>query len=289
MKLLPVSSLDLSRLNQTRYQNNRMILSNAARRNLLSLGQKFNSYLQDKRRKISPETIRSFLEDIKQEYAPSTWNLARQNLKRLLKLQPQIKKNYLMRLLIDEVFKDIRPIKLDKQVKEYLSRKEVEKLIKKSSPKLSLIIETMFLTGCRITELTGMRWRDVRFKQKKAAINILGKGNKLRTVFVPSSLIKRIQAEYKSTTFLFENRNHNRLDSSNLWKKIKQVGYTVLKRDIHPHLLRHSTANYLLKEKGKSAKYVSKYLGHSTPAVTLDMYIHEQPGTEIVSLFDLSA
>lgn len=285
--LISPDSLDLSLLQSTRCLNNRMILSEAARRNLLSLGRKFNRYLHNSRRKITADTVRAFLEDLKSEYAPSTWNLTRQNLKRLLKLQPDVRENYLWRLLIDEIFKDIRPVKLDRQVREYLHEQEINQLINQSSPKLSLLIETMFVTGCRISELTGIRWRDIRTSKHEAVITVLGKGNKIRTVYISQSLLTRIKNEFNSKVYLFENRNQHRLDASNLWKKIKKSGYDVLQREIHPHLIRHSTANYLLKKKGKSAKYVSKYLGHSTPAVTLDMYVHDQPGAEILNLFNL--
>jgi integrase/recombinase XerD len=287
--LITASRLDLSMLSTTRYQNNSMILSVASRRNLLSLGKKFNLYLRKKRRKITAETIRDFLEELKFEYAPSTWNLSRQNLKRLLKLQPQINKNYLFRLLVDEIFKDIRPIQIDRQVKEYLSEKEIQKLIRNSPARLGLIIETLFLTGCRISELIGIRLRDIRKSDSGAAITVLGKGNKVRTVYIPNDLLRNIRHTFQSRIYLFENRKGNQLDASNLWKAIRKAGRKVLRKDIHPHLLRHSTASYLLLEKGRSAKYVSRYLGHSTPAVTLDMYVHEQPRAEIVSLFNLSA
>ncbi|MCF8346833.1 MAG: site-specific integrase [Bacteroidales bacterium] len=284
--LINVSSLDLSGLAKARYQNNRMLLSKAAQSNLLSIGRKFNAYLQKRQSTITSDAINEFLEELKYEYAPSTWNLARQNLKRLLKLQSQVSSNYLLRLVIDEIFKDIRPIKLDRQVKEYLSENEIHQLIRQSPTKLGLIIETLFLTGCRISEMTGIRWRDIRVDHAQAGLQILGKGRMIRTVYVPTSLIDRIKREFNSRVYLFENRNHHRLDSSNLWKKIKQAGREILKRDnIHPHLLRHSTANFLIK-KGRSIKYISKYMGHSSPAVTLDMYVHEQPGAEIISLFD---
>lgn len=283
--LITASSLDLSLLSGARYQDNSMILSAAARRNLLSLGKKFNLYLQQNRRKITPQTIIDFLVELKMNCAASTWNLSRQNLKRLLKLQPHVRKNYLLRLLIDEIFRDIRPLQLDRKVKDYLSGDEIDLLVNQSSPKLSLVIRTLFLTGCRISELIGIRLRDISTEQRGAALSILGKGNKIRTVYIPNDLLQKIRQEFQGRKYLFENRNGKQLDASNLWKEIKRAGNEILGRSIHPHLLRHSTANYLLQDKRKSAKYVSKYLGHSSPAITLEMYIHEQPGAEVVSLF----
>jgi len=283
--LITAASLDLSMLINTRCQDNSMILSAASRRNLMSLGKKFNHFLLQRRRKITPQTIKDFLNDLKSDCKSSTWNLGRQNLKRLLKLQPHVRKNYMFRLLIDEIFRDIRPLQLDRQVKEYLSEGEIAELVKKSSPRLSLVIRTLFLTGCRISELTGIRLRDISTGQNGAAITILGKGNKIRTVYIPNDLLKQIRQTFNSQVYLFENRSGNRLDNSNLWKAIRKSGREILNLKIWPHLFRHSTASFLLLEKGKSAKYVSKYLGHSTPAVTLDMYVHEQPGADVVNLF----
>jgi integrase len=283
--LITASCLDLSMLSGARYQDNSMILSAASRRNLLSLGKKFNNYIRVNRRKITPQSIKDFLAELKVDCAASTWNLSRQNLKRLLKLQPNVRKNYLLRLLIDEIFRDIRPLQLDRKVKDYLSEKEISDLIKGSPTRLALIIRTMFITGCRISELIGIRYRDIKTSSHNAALTILGKGNKIRTVYIPIDLLQRIRQTFRSREYLFVNRNGNQLDASNIWKQLKRSGNEILGRSIHPHLLRHSTANYLLQEKGKSAKYVAEYLGHSTPAITLDMYIHEQPGTDILNLF----
>lgn len=122
--------------------------------------------------------------------------------------------------------------------------------------------------------------------EKQIKVSLTGKGSKSRTVHIDYQLYESINAEFGGKHYLFENRNHHRLDRSNIFRKIKGIGKSVLGLNIHPHTMRHSTANYLLQSCGKSAKFVSEYLGHSSPAITLEMYIHEKPGDEIVDLFN---
>ena len=46
--------------------------------------------------------------------------------------------------------------------------------------------------------------------------------------------------------------------------------------DLHPHMLRHSRATDMLLNKEISLKAVSRYLGHSSTAITSDLYVHDQ-------------
>lgn len=56
--------------------------------------------------------------------------------------------------------------------------------------------------------------------------------------------------------------------------QIAKAGLLILGRHISAHTLRHSWATRKLKE-GKSLKAVSRYLGHSSTAITADLYIHD--------------
>ncbi len=188
---------------------------------------------------------------------------------------------------MDEVFSDIKPIRPDKKITDYLSHSEVLKLILGSKPKTALIIEFLFKTGCRISEMINIRLMDVKV-DNEVRIKLVGKGSRERTVFIDQALYQRIRKEFQVLFYLFEHKG-KKLDRFRLYRQIKKSGQKVLSRSIHPHLLRHSTANYLLKECGKSPKYTAEFLGNSM-AVTLEMYIHERAtGSEVVDLFDLAA
>lgn len=145
-------------------------------------------------------------------------------------------------------------------------------------------MEFLFKTGCRISELINIRLIDIKC-DKQVRVRLVGKGSKARTVHIDYQLYEKITNEFQGKHYLFENHKFHKLDRSNVYRNINSAGKKVLRLDIHPHTLRHSTANYLLIYCGKSANYVAEYLGHSSPATTLEMYIHENPGSDIVDLF----
>lgn len=278
-------TLDINILNHIKYNKSKNVVSELTRRNLTTIGRKFNQYLIDTSKSVNPKSIKEFLKELKIEQSPSTWNLSRQNLKTVLKYQPSIRGNYLNRVIIDEIFTDINPMKLEKKIVDYLSYDDVLSLIHCSSTTEAIIIEFLFKTGCRISELINIRIMDC-FYGDEVRVRVLGKGSKVRVLYIGPDLFNRIRNHFQGKVYLFENSNHHLFDRSNLYRKIKTAGKRVLNQNIHPHILRHSTANYLLLDCGKSAKFVSEYLGHSTPAITMEMYIHDKPGSEVVELFN---
>ena len=177
--------------------------------------------------------------------------------------------------LIDKVFSGIK-FKADKKVykDEILSKDNIDLLIQSSNPRLSLIIEILFATGLRVSELVGIKLKDIEVKESYVFIDVTGKGSKERRVFIPEELYKRILPF--SGKYLFENRNRKAIDRKQLWRDINKVGYSVLSKDIHPHTFRHSFATYLIVVKNKTVKAVSEYLGHASTAITQDMYLHDQ-------------
>ncbi len=178
--------------------------------------------------------------------------------------------------LIDKVFSGIK-FKADKKVytEEILSKEEIDLLKETVNTRLSLIIEILFATGLRVSELVGIKVKtDIEVKDKIAFITVKGKGSKERRVFIPEELLNRINSF--SGNFLFENRNHKALDRKQIWRDINKVGYSVLDKDLHPHTFRHSFATYMIVVKKKTVKAVSEYLGHASTSITQDMYLHDE-------------
>lgn len=276
--------LNLSVIDHIKSEQGRSGLAEHTRRNLRNIGGMYNAWLKLNKKQLSSESVSMFLEELQIKQSPATWNLSRQNLKKLLKHQPGIQENYLKRVMVDEIFSDIKRLRQDKKVIDYLSYSQILKLILGSDVKVALIIEFLFKTGCRISEMINIRNIDISV-DRQVRISVIGKGSKQRLVFIDPELYSRIIRYFCGRVYLFENSKHHKLDRSNLFKKIKAAGQEILGREIHPHILRHSTANYLLKDCGKSPKFVSGYLGHADTAITLEMYIHEQPGEEVVDLF----
>lgn len=275
--------LDTTVLTRAKYQNSANIIAQNTRRNLLTTADSYNDYLKKNKDSISPQSITAFLEQQKTVLAPTTWNLTRQNLKTSLKLQPKISSSYPLKMLVEEIFRDIKPIKVDRKVNDYLTSSQIEKLATDSSKPLGLMIRFLFMTGCRISELIGIRLMDIKIAET-VTISLIGKGNKQRRVFIPLELLVLIRKEFCGNNWLFETPKGRKYNRSTIWRQLKRAGIQILGREIHPHLLRHSTANHLINH-GKSPKYVSVVLGHSSSKITSDLYIHEQPQADIITLF----
>jgi integrase len=196
---------------------------------------------------------------------------------------------------LEKVFKGVKAgkknsiaIKADEVYSEETVNVMIEDLASRQNPpikyntdpakyqKLSLIVWTLFNTGLRISELTGIRNQDVHLNGK-ATIKVLGKGSKERTVYLPKDAVLEIREVFESadSEYLFANNRKGRLNRENLTKELSRA----LKKDypdFHPHKLRHSFATKEIISKKKSVKAVSKYLGHSSTAITQDLYVHDE-------------
>ena len=71
-------------------------------------------------------------------------------------------------------------------------------------------------------------------------------------------------------------RSGKPLNPSNIGHQLRKAGERVGLAHFYPHLLRHSRATDMLKNKGISLKAVSKFLGHASVATTAEMYVHDE-------------
>ncbi len=141
------------------------------------------------------------------------------------------------------------------------------------------IIETLFSTGIRISELCNLKSSDVDLHD--AAIRIYGKGAKERIVQIGNrdviSILKEYKAEYisainKSGCF-FANYNATPLSDQSIRRMIKKY-CSIAFIDLHitPHMFRHTFATSLL-EADVDIRYIQEMLGHSSINVT-EIYTH---------------
>ncbi len=149
------------------------------------------------------------------------------------------------------------------------------------------IFETLYSTGVRVSELSGLNVSDVDFSG--AMIQVLGKGNKERLVPIGNkalTAIKRYRVMLngkKRTGFegdglkndrpLFLNKNYGRLTARSiariLEKAAKECGLTV---PVSPHALRHTYATHML-DAGADLRVVQELLGHESLSTT-QKYTH---------------
>ncbi len=140
------------------------------------------------------------------------------------------------------------------------------------------VIELLFATGMRVSELCNLRNEDVDTAQ--GTVRIIGKGNKERVVYVcqadtVSALIQWINARADNNAGhpFFTNRLKNALSPQSVRHLVRQlVRQAGLKKHITPHTFRHTLATLLLEE-DVDIRYIQSILGHSSISTT-QIYTH---------------
>lgn len=142
-----------------------------------------------------------------------------------------------------------------------------------------LILELMYATGIRVSELINIKVTDIDFSNQ--SIRILGKGSKERIVYY-NDVVKKLLDKYlkvykeldkKNTNYLILNQKGDKLTTAGisyiLNKVIKDISFN---KHITPHMLRHSFATHLLNN-GCDLLTVQELLGHSSISTT-GIYTH---------------
>lgn len=247
----------------------------------------FNEFLLSRRMKVNEDSLKSFFA-ANQHWCPTTHNLKRQAIMKLIQYQTGIDYSYLKIASVRELFKKhiARAKNISQAVRDgkYLTELQVKTLLKKASRRISLMMEFAFVTGCRVSELIHIQRHNVRLGEI-CTIKLLGKGSKQREVFASRELIDEIVQVFDGAIFLFETLDHEQFDRKYVWREMKLVGERC-KIKVYPHIFRHSCGMHLHKKK-RSPKYVQNYLGHSSVATTLEFYFHDEPNRDIVRLFDV--
>lgn len=148
------------------------------------------------------------------------------------------------------------------------------------------ILETLFCTGLRVSELAGIKKEDINLN--KDEFTVRGKGSKLRVVFLSNSakhwLDKYLKARKDMSEFLFTNhdkagikRNKTKEDKGLTPRSVQRIVQKYAKiagitKKITPHVLRHSYATDLLAN-GADIRSVQTMLGHSS-ITTTQIYTH---------------
>ena len=189
--------------------------------------------------------------------------------------------------LEDNPAKVVSTPKQDKSVPSFLSEKEMRELLDlpQSSKPLDkrdkAMLELLYATGIRVSELVGISLADVKFAER--LIRIRGKGKKERLVpfgkMAEKSLrsylrvrpqINKGQVEEKN---LFLNYRGQKLSSRSVERTVdKYIQRSAVRRKISPHSLRHSFASHLLS-RGADLRVIQELLGHESLATT-QKYTH---------------
>jgi len=163
-----------------------------------------------------------------------------------------------------------------------LSQEEVAQLIDAAlTPYHRTLLMTLYATGGRRAELTRLKVSDI--DSQRMVIRIQGgKGRKDRDVMLSPKLLEELRAHWcrlqrKPSSWLFPgNRDHRGdqpIDTKTVWHACKQAAKRAgIKKDVHPHTLRHSFATHLL-EAGADLRTIQILLGHRDLEETT-IYLH---------------
>lgn len=168
-----------------------------------------------------------------------------------------------------------------------LSLTEVERLIETPDTTKNLgirdraILEVMYATGMRVSELVGLKLSDLHLSL--GLVQTLGKGDKERIIPLGDYAIQWLEryldearpllVANPSETHVFVNHHGTGLSRQGIWKKLKQlVREAGINKEVTPHTLRHSFATHLL-ENGADLRTVQELLGHADISTT-QIYTH---------------
>lgn len=260
-------------------------LSELALKSYVVSVKKLFKYLEKKNIELTPESLTSYFKYLIKNAAPSTVNQNKAAIKKFLVQLANNHQDHKAAAIVGMVFSSIKTIQPETAVKEqdYLNRLEYQTFISEiensSNPNLALIVKALFQTGSRVSELVNIRFDNVKLNGY-AAIKVIGKGSKVRTVYMKKELYLKIKNHFDNGSgYLFgSDRGSKHINRSSITRSISKASdKSIIDKDIHSHTLRHSAAMYLLHEKKYTAEKVAAYLGHSSAAVTLDWYCHSKP------------
>lgn len=168
----------------------------------------------------------------------------------------------------------IHQIKYEYNPREAFTIEELDQIRKVcASIRDKAIIEVFYSTGCRVSELIGLKLNDINFETRE--VHLFGKGRKHRISYLNDSAIKAIKEylpyRYSTSEFLFvtERAPHGPITTTRaIEKKIKALGEKAnIAGGAFPHRFRHTTATHLLNA-GMPIEQVQMFLGHENISTT---------------------
>ncbi len=173
--------------------------------------------------------------------------------------------------------------KLDKKLPIFLSEDDMSKLLDTpdikdiSGLRDKAILETLYSTGVRVSELVGLNVEHIDFIS--GVIRVFGKGKKERLSPIGDRALRIIKSYLQkrgkeaSDRILFLNKDGRRLTDRSVRNIVdKYIKVASLRSDISPHSLRHSFATHLLN-RGADLRSVQELLGHVNLSTTT-IYTH---------------
>ena len=240
--------------------------SNYTIRNYLDSNSKLLNFLKKNPEQITSDDLKLFMSETLSDKSSSS----------IVLFLSAIKYAYLNILENDITLRVKRP-KKEKRLPAVLTKEETKKLFDSMENKKSkLIVSMIYACGMRVSEILSLKISDLDFDNKSGNIR-QAKGKKDRFFNIPDFLSKDLKKRAErqkenGEVFLFTGPK-GALSSRNIQKIVSLASKKAqIKKEVHPHTLRHSFATHLL-ESGTDIRYIQALLGHSSISNT-EIYTH---------------
>ena len=268
---------------------------------------------------VSNETIRNYAYDLKQFFdvlhKETTADLRSDDIQEFIRIQTQnmlsvptilrrisSTKNFYLFLenerIISFQIDNLDKPKGSKKLPICISVEEVEALLnqpdldKPEGQRDRAMLEVMYSSGLRVTELISLKVKQINFA--RGIIKIIGKGDKERIVPIGDYALEylnkylndgRRKNKNRNSDFLFLNRYGEPVSRIYFFKQVKKYAQEAgIDVEISPHTLRHCFATHML-ENGAELRVVQEMLGHTNIATT-QIYTNIS-SKRILSAYDL--
>jgi len=245
--------------------------------------QAFIDYLRENKMPVSDTSVESYIATLQQEIhdsgiSASTYNSRVSSMKNIIKRffmedRGLTREKYIN---ICKFLDEVKPMKRERTVDRDTvpTLEQYEKFIAECpDTTVKLVVTFLGYTGCRISEALGVLLSDVKTNHKFATITIRGKRFKERKIKISMKLLDEIKAHFKGKKWLFEHTG-KQYSRSSMSARIKLHTLKILGTEFSAHMWRHYFATLHIGE-GQSYSAVGRYMGHSNPSTTLDIYSHD--------------
>ena len=170
--------------------------------------------------------------------------------------------------------KRIRPPKKEKRIPKALSIEELE-MIREAciSPRERAMIEVLYCTGGRVSEIHDMNREDIDHQAMMA--RVIGKGDVERPVYFSFKAMFHLKKYLKlrldkdPALFVSERQPHGRLSVRGIERAVGVIAaHSEVTKNVYPHIFRHTFATLMLNN-GADIVAVQGLLGHADPATTI--------------------
>ena len=234
----------------------------------------------DSFKQVTSEHVRSYLVEMMRHYKRRTVSRRLSTLRSFFKYL--LKKGKLEHQPTEAIFNP----KQNKDLPQFLTVDEIFALLRAPkednilSKRDKAILELLYATGMRVSELVGLNLEDIDLKE--GVIRVYGKGRKERLAFLGEPAKRALEMYLKGRPTLLKNNTQRavflnakggRLTARSVHRIVKKYGILGgIYKNVYPHILRHSFATHLLNQ-GADLRTVQELLGHANLGTT-ERYTH---------------